>query len=405
MAMVKLVSQGWLNDPRLAELFVTIEKAGGQARMAGGAVRNALWGLPVSDVDVATTLLPDTVMSTARRAGFGVHPTGIDHGTVTVVIDGLSVEVTTLRADVETDGRRAVVAFSDDWAVDAARRDFTFNALYCDLSGQVYDETGQGLADSAARRVRFVGRPDQRIREDYLRILRYFRFEAQYGNGKFDKDALQACGRLKDGLEGLSAERIQVELLKTLTASGALNAVKKMLDTGVLQQVVTPDDGGDKLARLITIEDHLDLAPDGLLRLAALTSDVMHLRLPNKMVKRFTNLIQPVDISAKTTTLTRQKTLYDLGHQGYRDRVMMAWAGTSVPPDDADWRQIYVLPDQWPVPQFPVTGKDMIAAGFSQGKAMGDALAQLERQWADGGFKEQKDDLLKKVMQQKNSIF
>jgi len=396
--MVRLDHQKWLNDPRLAQLFEVIEQTGGQARVAGGAVRNALWELPVSDVDVATTLLPDTVMSTARRAGFGVHPTGVEHGTVTVVVDGLSVEVTTLRADVETDGRRAVVAFSKDWAVDAARRDFTFNALYCDLSGQVYDETGQGLADSAARRVRFVGSPDQRIREDYLRILRYFRFEAQYGNGKFDKDALQACGRLKDGLEGLSAERIQVELLKTLTAPGALNAIKKMLDTGVLQQVLTPDDGGDKLARLIAIEDHLGRTPDGLLRLAALTSDVTDLRLSNKMVKRFTNLMQPFDISAKTTTLTRQKMLYDLGRQGYRDRVMMAWAGTSAPPGDADWRQIYVLPDQWPVPQFPVTGKDLIAAGFSQGKAMGDVLAQLERQWSDGGFKSKKNDLLKKTL-------
>ncbi len=398
MAMVRLDHQKWLNDPRLVQLFEMIEQAGGQARVAGGAVRNALWELPVSDVDVATTLLPDAVMSTARRAGFGVHPTGVEHGTVTVVVDGLSVEVTTLRADVETDGRRAVVAFSEDWAVDAARRDFTFNALYCDLSGQVYDETGQGLTDSAARRVRFVGTPDQRIREDYLRILRYFRFEAQYGNGKFDRDGLQACERLKDGLAGLSAERIQVELLKTLTAPGALNVVKKMLDTGVLQQVITPDDGGDKLARLIAVEDHLGRAPDGLLRLAALTSDITHLRLPSKMVKRFTNLMQPFDIYAKTTILTRQKILYDLGCQGYRDRVIMAWAGTSAPPDDTDWQQIYVLPEHWPVPQFPVTGKDLIAAGLLPGKGMGKTLALLERQWSDGGFKSKKADLLKKAL-------
>ena len=245
--MTKLIKQDWLTDQRLARLFDVLKRAGGQARVAGGAVRNSLWGLPVTDIDVATNLLPDAVANAARAVGFGVYQTGIDHGTVTVVVDALVIEVTTLRADIETDGRRAVVAFSQDWAVDAKRRDFTFNALYCDLAGQVYDETGQGLKDCADRRVRFVGNASQRIAEDYLRILRYFRFEAQYGQGAMDKQAMQACVGLKEGMTGLSGERVRSELFKIFVAPRAVDVVAVMIKKQILQVLINLRGNGCKI--------------------------------------------------------------------------------------------------------------------------------------------------------------
>ncbi len=399
--MVDLAKQDWLGDRRLAKLFEVLENAGGEVRVAGGAVRNGLWGLPVSDIDVATTLLPDEVMAVAKKSGLGVHPTGIDHGTVTVVIDALVVEVTTLRADVKTDGRRAVVAFSRDWSVDAARRDFTFNALYCDLSGKVFDETGQGLADSATRRVRFVGDPEQRIGEDYLRILRYFRFEAQYGNGVLDDAALAACVNLQAGLTGLSAERIHSELFKILVAPGVVEVVETMVATGILQQVISVDHSVDRLAAIVALEDRLAGGGDALRRLAGLTSDISHLRLSNNMLNRFREMHQPVDLEIKNNLLLRRKFLYEIGRQTYRDRVLLAWAGTFASPDDAEWRKVYDLADEWPVPVFPVSGKDLIAAGFSPGKEMGEVLKRLERDWIAAEFLTGKDELLKSLQTEK----
>jgi len=400
--MADLGQQDWLNDPRLARLFDAIEQAGGEARVAGGAVRNGLWGLPVKDIDVATTLLPDEVMAAGKTAGFGVHATGADHGTVTVVIDGLPVEVTTLRADMETDGRRAIVAYSKDWSVDAHRRDFTFNALYCDLTGRVYDETGQGLKDSRAKRVRFVGDADQRIREDYLRILRYFRFQAQYGQGEFDQPALAACTELKDGLKGLSVERIQAELLKIASGPGAVAVVEVMIAQGILPMVIKVDGSVEALAAMIDLENQIGVAGDAMRRLAMLTSDVSHLRLSKAQQQQFVQLNKFVNISPQAEEIYVKKQLYDLGVQGYRDMVMMAWIRTGAGRDDADWVKLYALADEWPVPVFPLSGKDMIAAGFTAGVEMGRVLKQLEQQWMDGGFSATKQDLLKEANKLKN---
>ncbi len=395
--MTVLANQDWLADARLAKLFAVLEGADGEARVAGGAVRNGLWGLPVADIDVATTLLPEMVMAGARKAGFAVHPTGLEHGTVTVVVDDLAVEVTTLRADVETDGRRAVVAFTTDWATDAARRDFTFNALYCDLAGKVYDETGQGLADSAARRVRFVGSPEQRICEDYLRILRYFRFEAQYGKGELDVDALQACGKLKDGLHGLSVERVQVELLKTLAALRVMAVVKTMAEAGILQELITVESGLDRLEKVVVIENLLQQNPDPVRRLAVLTSDVSHWRLSKAQQGCFARLQQQVEISPDSPVLAKQKLLYELGADGYRDAVVLAWVATHSPADNNDWVALFNFALKWSAPVFPVTGKDLMEAGFRQGKAMGQALASLEKIWIASGFTLRKNDLLKEL--------
>ncbi len=210
----------WLNSPALAKVFAAFAKSAAELRVVGGATRNALLGRPISDIDLATPALPEVVTEIATKAGLAVHPTGIEHGTVTVVADGVAFEVTTLRRDVETDGRRAVVAFTDDWREDAMRRDFTINAIYVAPDGTIYDPVG-GLADLKDQRVRFIGDANDRIREDYLRILRFFRFTAQYGQGRPDPDGFAACTALKAGLTQLSSERVGAEIMKLLDAPRA----------------------------------------------------------------------------------------------------------------------------------------------------------------------------------------
>ena len=391
--MVDLAVQDWLNDARLKRLFEVIAQAGGEARIAGGAVRNALWGLPVRDIDVATTLVPDQMVSAGRDAGFAVYPTGIKFGTVTVVIDDLSVEVTTLRADMETDGRHAVVRFSTDWAVDAARRDFTFNALYCDLAGQVFDETGMGLKDHGERRVRFVGEAEARIREDYLRILRFFRFEAHYGNGSFDQQGLMACASLKQGLHKLSGERVQAELFKILLAPRVVPVIEIMMNHGILQELFEVDSIPEILARLARLVE-IEQEPDALRRLAVLTPDVSHLRLSRAQQRRFAALRTPTGLSPDSELQDRQAMLYSVGERAYRDGIMMARIRCS---DDTGWQELQDLPDHWSVPEFPVSGQDLLDAGFVPGKAVGKRLGQLERQWVTGGFSASKEALLSEM--------
>jgi poly(A) polymerase len=225
-----LHDQAWLNEPRLQEVLRVLN-ASGETRVAGGAVRNALLGVAVADVDVATVLLPEEVMTAAKAAGFGVHPTGLDHGTITITCKKAAFEVTTLRRDIETDGRHAVVSFTTNWAEDAARRDFTINAMYCDAAGKIYDYT-KGYADIQKRKVKFVGVPEERIAEDYLRILRFFRFHAWYGKNAPDKEGLQACIKLRSGLKKLSVERVRQELFKLLAAPNAVKTLQLMATNG-----------------------------------------------------------------------------------------------------------------------------------------------------------------------------
>ncbi|SNR38664.1 CCA tRNA nucleotidyltransferase [Paracoccus sediminis] len=266
-----------LRDPALQAVFDAIESGGHHAWLVGGAVRNALLDMPVEDLDLATDARPETIMRLAKAAGLKPVPTGIDHGTVTVIADGRAFEVTTLRRDIETDGRRAVVAFSDDLAQDARRRDFTMNALYANRNGTVIDHVG-GLADLRARRLRFVGDPAQRIAEDYLRILRFFRFLAGYGRDA-DPAAVAACRDLRDGLDGISRERIGQELRKLLMARDPVPALILMRDTGVLDKVLP----GATLDRLVSLE-RLAGRPTWLARLAALSqadlADALRLSRP-----------------------------------------------------------------------------------------------------------------------------
>lgn len=235
MSGVRLLSDApWLASGPAARVLGLLNADGEEARVIGGAVRNALMRIPLADIDIATTALPEEVIRRAKRAGIKTVPTGIEHGTVTLVVDGQPFEVTTLREDTETYGRKARVAFGRDWVRDAERRDFTINGLSVDASGVVHDHVG-GLADIEARRVRFIGDPAQRIAEDYLRILRFFRFHAAYGAGEVDRAGYLACIGGRAGLAGLSAERIRMEMLKLVVANGAAGAVVAMADGGLLQ--------------------------------------------------------------------------------------------------------------------------------------------------------------------------
>src|SRR5215475_2419138 len=268
-----LAGADWLTRADTRAVFAALAARGYAARAVGGAVRNALLGRPVIDVDIATPARPDEVMAAARAAGLAAHPTGLAHGTVTVVAGSLTKKVTTLREDVEAHGRHATVAFTDDWAADARRRDFTINALYCSADGRVFDPLG-GSADLAARRVRFIGQARERIREDYLRILRFFRLTAEYGEGPPDREGLAACVAERDGLARLSGERVRQEMLRLLAAPRGPELVRAMQDYGLLGFVLPAAPRPGLLARLAAIEAHLGLTADPIMRLAALAVEL-----------------------------------------------------------------------------------------------------------------------------------
>jgi poly(A) polymerase len=383
----------WLRDPGLQKLLGLIAAGGGEARVAGGAVRNALMGLPVADVDVAVTLPPERVSEICRAAGLHVHPTGIEHGTVTVVAGGHPFEVTTLRHDVATDGRRATVSFHDDWQADAMRRDFTMNALYCDAGGKIYDFTN-GYRDILRKRVIFVGKPATRISEDYLRILRFFRFHARFGRGAPDAAGLAACTRLRRGLDRLSGERLRQEMTKLLAAPGAVATLKVMAGAGILGRVLPFTAAWRVLARL---------PPDPVLRLAALAADSGRLkdrlRLSNAEDARIAAALAAVPPSPGLRPTERRRILYQLGAEAWRDAVHLAWARSSAPLSDRRWAALLRLADSWPLPVMPVSGRDLMAAGMKAGPELGMALRRLEDWWIATDFAASRDELLKRLRQ------
>lgn len=383
--MTRLPALPFLTAPETVTLMTTL----GEARFVGGVVRNALLGRAINDIDVATPLLPNIVRQKLEAAGVKAVPTGIEHGTITAVVNGQPFEVTTLRRDVETDGRRAVVSFTADWAEDAERRDFTMNALYADLSGEVFDSVG-GIADLEAGRVRFVGDPVQRIREDYLRILRYFRFYAWYGTGPLDADAVYAADKEKKGLARLSGERIAKEMLKLLEAENPLLALSAMAETGILAALIPAEPDLMRLRRLAAADAECGFAPDGLLRLAALlprdkgllTAQWLAARwkLSNAQRERLVSIAaMPADDLSDA-----QRALYRLGPARYRDLVRLAVAGQTR--DDGQWRQMLRDAEIWQRPHFPLTGADVMALGVPQGPAVGKILAAVEAWWIDNGF-------------------
>lgn len=377
----------WLKEPRLQQVLAVLGAAG-EVRVAGGAVRNALMKRPIADVDLATTLLPDDVMQLARRAGFGVHPTGLAHGTVTLVNHAAVFEVTTLRRDVETDGRRAKVIFTRSFAEDAARRDFTMNALYCDASGKIYDFTN-GYADILKNRIRFVGVPAQRIAEDYLRILRFFRFHAAYGKGAPDRAGLQACTRARSGLQNLSAERIRQELFKLLAAPRAVETLQVMAKAGILKLVLPHTTEWRVLKRL---------AADPVLRLYALADAPEalkeRLRLSNDEAARMEALAAAPTLSPKLREREQRALLYQLGERCWSDAVALAFARDRGSNHATQWRKMARLPTRWPLPKLPISGKDLLARGVSAGPNLGAALRWAEDYWVASDFKASAEELL-----------
>jgi poly(A) polymerase len=388
------VTASWLRAPDLAKVFAALTAEGADARVVGGAVRNTLIDRPVQDIDIATTARPDDVMRLAQQAGLGAYPTGIDHGTITVVADKRSFEVTTLRRDVETDGRHAVVRFSTSWAEDAARRDFTINALYCSADGTIYDFAG-GLDDLRQRRVRFIGDAEARIREDYLRILRFFRFAAEYGKGQIDAAGLAAANALKEGLTLLSAERVRAELLKLLAAPAAVDVIGAMYKSGILQLVVRTRLEPDRFARLVAIEATLGEPPDALTRLAALAVDhpddatllSNELRLSNAEASRMTAAsVGDPGIAPVTSEAIARAALYKLGPETFARAVRLAWARSGAPSNDPRWRARALLPDRWKIPRMPFTGSDVLKLGVAPGPSVGRILEAFESWWIEENF-------------------
>ena len=395
-----------LSDEGLQRLFAAFPP--NTIRLVGGAVRNAVLGEPVNDIDIATTLEPMEVLDTLGRSDIKAVKTGIDHGTVTAVIGGKPYEITSLRRDVETDGRRAVVAYTTDWAEDARRRDFTMNALYMDVDGTIHDPTGQGLEDAEARRLRFVGDADERVREDYLRSLRFFRFMAYYsGDAKVDADALKAIRENVSGLSTLSAERVWTELKRLLCAPDPLRAVTVMQQQGVLTALLPEADNTDGLRTYVQLERREALAPDPLRRLMAMCArlplPVLTLARRLKLskaesarLKAWAESEAPLDQLVDPVTNDRERLawIYREGKTVIMDRAILRAATEENAMKSAYFMSLADLAMGWTPPDFPVSGKDLRKLGVSPGEGMGRMLKALEALWVRSGFSADRAKLL-----------
>jgi poly(A) polymerase len=401
--MTSVAGEAWFQDPALQRILALLNEEGGEARVAGGAVRNALMGLAVADVDVATTLRPQEVVERTTAAGIKSVPTGIEHGTVTLVLDGRGFEVTTLRRDIETDGRHAIVEFGTDWTADAQRRDLTINALYADQKGEVIDLV-EGLKDLESRTIRFIGDAAQRIAEDHLRILRFFRFFAYYGSGRPDADGLRACARAKDRLSALSAERVWGETRKLLAAPDPSRALLWMRQVGVLTEILPETEkwGIDAIHALVNSETALGWSVDPLLRLAAivppdearLEAMSKRLRMSNADALKLQQWASTPVLPDEVTDVGFMRLLYRHGRPGMITRLKLALASarSAAEGDPAAMRRsarlshLLMMAERYEKPAFPLTGADVLAAGVPAGKRVGEILKVLEEFWISRNF-------------------
>ncbi|CAN7308659.1 CCA tRNA nucleotidyltransferase [Pararhizobium sp. LjRoot235] len=401
--MTSVAAETWFSAPALTRVFNLLNADGGEVRVVGGAVRNSLMGLPVADIDMATTLLPDEVVARAKKAGIKSVPTGIDHGTVTLVIEGAPFEVTTLRRDVETDGRRAEVAFGSDWKVDAERRDLTINALYANAKGDVIDLVG-GLPDIEKRNIRFIGNAAERVAEDYLRVLRFFRFFAHYGAGRPDADGLRACAQARSKLAALSAERVWSEMKKLLAARDPGRALLWMRQTGVLSEILPESEkwGIDAIPALVVAEQAFGWQPEPLLRLAAIVPpdaerlDAMakRLRLSKAEAAFLSAWAKAPRLPAVIADTAFARLLYRHGSNGLDTSLRLALAASRQKsendpaqlPETARLWGLLGRTENWQKPVFPLTGADALAVGIPAGPRIGEVLSALEHQWVEGNF-------------------
>ncbi len=402
-----LAGADWLEAAPVRLIFAALAKGGEEARIVGGAVRNALWGAPVGEVDFATTATPDRITAIAGAERIKVVPTGVEHGTVTLVCHGQPYQVTTLRQDVATDGRHAVVRFGRDWEADARRRDFTVNALSVDAGGTVHDPVG-GYGDILARHVRFIGDPDRRIAEDRLRILRFFRFNAEYGHGEVDRAGLAAAMRARNDVRGLSAERVGQEMRRLLVAPRAVPVLELMQEAGVLPVVLGGVGYTATLARVVAFEAALGRAPSLVARLTALACRIAEDALRVAQRLRLTNAERDAMLAALAaapvfdplpSARAARRALYAHGEAAYRDGVALAFAWGVAVPDDTRWRELATLPDRWTSPKFPLGGRDVLGQGASPSPAVGAVLKSVERWWIEQDFGPDETALRRRLQQ------
>jgi poly(A) polymerase len=379
----------WMTAPETLEVMAAL----GEARFVGGAVRNALLGVAVADVDIAVPMPPSESLALLTNKGIKVIETGMDHGTVTAVAGQHAFEITSLRRDVETDGRHAVVAFTDDWAEDAARRDFTINALYAAADGEIFDYA-TGVEDLIAGKVRFMGDARTRIAEDYLRVLRLFRFHAWYGKGEIDAEGLRAAAEAKDRLKTLSAERVAKELLRLLEAGNPAPVLRVMAATGILPQLLPGALQLKRLERLAEIDADNFFPRDAVLRLAALLpdgEDAAHacadaLKLSNADRTRLEQALSSDQVKAHVSAREARRLLYRIGVGRFRDKVMLQWAGAARTANALQFRMLLEMAANWQRPRFALTGREVMQAGVPEGPEVGRVLGQVEDWWVGGDF-------------------
>lgn len=395
---IKLDHCPWHDLAGADEVMAALKSDGGQARYVGGAVRDAVLGRAIKDVDIATPLTPEAVMERLKVARIKSIPTGIDHGTVTAVCRGHAYEITTLRHDVETDGRRAKVAFTQDWKADAARRDFTMNALYADEDGTVYDYF-DGVEDARKGHIRFIGQPLERIQEDALRILRFFRFHATYGKGAPDEEGLKACVERRLSLKGLSRERIRDELFRLLSAHDPIPVFELMLENGILEGVVPEERNLEALKHLVALERAYGFADPLRRTVALLPADIntvwdvcKRLKLSNKDTKRAKAMVDgDITVSPDMNEKQNKAALYYLGADVFRDRLFLSGrAGENLTPQ-------LELARSWRPPHLPINGRDILNHKLAEGPDVGACLRRLETLWVESGFSLSRDQLLEEA--------
>jgi len=393
----RLADLSVLRRPALARALALLDANGEEARLVGGAVRDILLAGPPGDFDIATTATPEEVIRRANAAGIGHAPTGVAHGTVTLILDGATIEATTLREDIETDGRRAKVRFGRDFRADALRRDFTINALSIDAGGIVHDYT-EGVADLAAGRVRFIGDARLRIREDYLRILRFLRFSARFAEGRLDGEGFAAAIGERAGLAGLSAERVRAELLKILSAPHAGRVIAEANGAGLLGPLFAGVLQPQRFQRLFAIEDARGAAPDAVLRLGALAVQVREdaarlrerLRLSNLEFDRLDGAARALEglhgLEAPPSLGDLRILLFERGRGGASDAMSLAHAESRARPDDPRWLSADRFLSDTPEPRLPFSGADLLSRGVPPGRRVGAALKTLQAKWIRAGF-------------------